>query len=197
MEDFYETSPADARRFADLAQSAVEDGFTAFKSMAVPWTLPVEANPGLLLRLEAAVFELERFMATRSSERQRVCRACDAAIRRLASDLGVSLVGTGAAGLHGATLATLDLSTLPGQPDLQFAQRLHRILASRGIRLGQPVKCSRLPDGRWAGTLRISLSMPLIVSLAGLHDDALSARFDHDFGRIADVLRAAMRPIAA
>ncbi|MGB0742628.1 MAG: D-galactonate dehydratase, partial [Planctomycetaceae bacterium] len=28
MEDFYETSPADAKRFADLAQQAVEDGFT-------------------------------------------------------------------------------------------------------------------------------------------------------------------------
>jgi galactonate dehydratase len=42
MEDFYETSPADASRFADLAQKAVEDGFTAFKSMAVPETMPIE-----------------------------------------------------------------------------------------------------------------------------------------------------------
>ncbi len=42
MEDFYETSPADAGRFADLAQAAVADGFTAFKSMAVPETMPLE-----------------------------------------------------------------------------------------------------------------------------------------------------------
>lgn len=42
MEDFYETSPADAGRFADLARQAVEDGFTAFKSMAVPETMPLE-----------------------------------------------------------------------------------------------------------------------------------------------------------
>lgn len=42
MEEFYETSPADAQRFADLAQQAVEEGFTAFKSMAVPWTGPLE-----------------------------------------------------------------------------------------------------------------------------------------------------------
>lgn len=42
MEDFYETSPADARRFGDLASAAVEDGFTAFKSMAVPSTMPLE-----------------------------------------------------------------------------------------------------------------------------------------------------------
>jgi galactonate dehydratase len=39
MEEFYETKPADAKRFADLAQKAVEDGFTAFKSMAVPETM--------------------------------------------------------------------------------------------------------------------------------------------------------------
>jgi galactonate dehydratase len=42
MEDFYESSPADAGRFADLARQAVEDGFTAFKAMAVPETMPLE-----------------------------------------------------------------------------------------------------------------------------------------------------------
>lgn len=42
MEDFYETSTKDATRFGDLAQKAVEDGFTAFKSMAVPETMPLE-----------------------------------------------------------------------------------------------------------------------------------------------------------
>jgi galactonate dehydratase len=42
MEDFYETSPADAKRFAELAQAAVEEGFTAFKTMAVPETMPLE-----------------------------------------------------------------------------------------------------------------------------------------------------------
>ncbi len=42
MEDFYETSPADAGRFADLASQAVEEGYTAFKTMAVPETAPIE-----------------------------------------------------------------------------------------------------------------------------------------------------------
>jgi galactonate dehydratase len=42
MEDMYETDPADARRFADLASQAVADGFTAFKTMAVPETMPIE-----------------------------------------------------------------------------------------------------------------------------------------------------------
>lgn len=44
MEDFYETDVTDARRFGDLAKKAVEDGFTAFKSMAVPSTMVLEGN---------------------------------------------------------------------------------------------------------------------------------------------------------
>ena len=42
MEDFYETATEDARRFADLAREAVAAGFTAFKCMAVPPTMPIE-----------------------------------------------------------------------------------------------------------------------------------------------------------
>jgi galactonate dehydratase len=42
MEDFYCCDPADASRFGDLARQSVEAGFTAFKSMAVPETMPLE-----------------------------------------------------------------------------------------------------------------------------------------------------------
>jgi galactonate dehydratase len=42
MEDFYETDPSDPSRFAELASAAVSEGFTAMKSMAVPWTGPLE-----------------------------------------------------------------------------------------------------------------------------------------------------------
>ncbi|MBA3685975.1 MAG: galactonate dehydratase [Planctomycetes bacterium] len=42
MEDFYDTAPDDAKRFGDLAAQMVADGFTAFKSMAVPETMPIE-----------------------------------------------------------------------------------------------------------------------------------------------------------
>ncbi len=42
MEDFYQTKPDDAHRFGELAAAAVADGFTAFKSMAVPETMPLE-----------------------------------------------------------------------------------------------------------------------------------------------------------
>ena len=44
MEDFYETDNSDAKRFGDLAQQAVEEGFTAFKSMATPETMPIEGR---------------------------------------------------------------------------------------------------------------------------------------------------------
>lgn len=54
MEEFYETPASDAQRFAELARRAVEEGFTAFKAMAVPPTLPLEGlRP--LRRAEAAV----------------------------------------------------------------------------------------------------------------------------------------------
>jgi len=44
MEDFYETPVDNAKRFADLARQAVADGYTAFKSMAVPATMPIEGQ---------------------------------------------------------------------------------------------------------------------------------------------------------
>lgn len=42
LESFYETPVDNAQQFADLARAAVADGFTAFKSMAVPPTMPLE-----------------------------------------------------------------------------------------------------------------------------------------------------------
>ncbi|MFM8217000.1 MAG: galactonate dehydratase [Pirellula sp.] len=42
MTAFYETPVDNAKRFAELAQQALAEGFTAFKSMAVPPTMPIE-----------------------------------------------------------------------------------------------------------------------------------------------------------
>jgi galactonate dehydratase len=42
MEDFYCTKPADAKRYAELARKSVDEGFTAFKTMAVPETMSLE-----------------------------------------------------------------------------------------------------------------------------------------------------------
>lgn len=54
MEAFYETSIEDAKRFGDLAQAAVAEGFTAMKCMAVPPTAPIEGRRAVRLA-EAAV----------------------------------------------------------------------------------------------------------------------------------------------
>jgi galactonate dehydratase len=42
MDNFYNTPVDNAKKFAELAEQAVTDGFSAFKSMAVPPTMPVE-----------------------------------------------------------------------------------------------------------------------------------------------------------
>jgi galactonate dehydratase len=55
MEDFYETPVENAQRFAELAQEAVAEGFTAFKCMAVPSTMPIEG----LRPIQAAVAAVE------------------------------------------------------------------------------------------------------------------------------------------
>ncbi len=44
MEDFYETPVDNAKQFGELATQAVEEGFTAMKTMAVPPTMPLEGN---------------------------------------------------------------------------------------------------------------------------------------------------------
>lgn len=155
------------------------------------------ANPGLLLRLAAALFELERFHAL---DRQAVGHVIDRFgmhVRNLADRLGAGLVEPclQPGPLHTSTLATLDLSTLPARPDFAMAQRWHRVLAARGLRLGQPVKC--IPrTGGWGGTLRLSLSMPLICELAALPSDALDARQTRDMDRIFAVIAAAQRGAA-
>jgi hypothetical protein len=161
--------------------------------------LDAGANPGLLLRLEAAVFELERFSALPLQRRERVIASFCKSVVDLSNELGAPLVGGSPAdlSLERATLATIDLTRLPSAPDLAVAQRWQRVLAARGVRLGQPVKCVRLTDGRWGGTLRISLSMPLIMALDALEDATLDVRLKNDMDRITAVLTAATRPIAA
>jgi galactonate dehydratase len=53
MEDFYETPVSNADRFADLARAAVAKGFSAFKSMAVPPTGPLEGMVPVLAAEQA------------------------------------------------------------------------------------------------------------------------------------------------
>ena len=69
------------------------------------------------------------------------------------------------------TLSTLDLSAFKaGGASFEDAQAWHKAMALAGVRVGQPVKCVRLADGRWGATLRIGLAMGQVTDAAGLPD---------------------------
>ncbi|MEQ8412576.1 MAG: hypothetical protein RIC51_10980 [Erythrobacter sp.] len=156
------------------------------------------ANPGLALRLEASVFELERFQALGQEAVRRVILAFQRAIRALLLHRnGFGRIEPYRAGnaedaadhpLEMLTLATLDVSAHPQAGTFDDARVLHRSLDRKGLRLGQPVKCIPREDGSWAGTLRAGLSMPQICALAELSDHDLESAMFERIGRFADAL---------
>ena len=158
--------------------------------------LPDSVNPGLLLRLEASVFELERFQKLPAEAVERVILAFHAAVRTgVVEKTAARRVAPYPPG-HGEdadthpiemrTLSTLDLSA--SGATFEDAQAWHKAMALAGVRVGQPVKCVRLPDGRWGATLRICLTMWQIGDAAGLSDQALADRFAADMAAIRSAL---------
>jgi hypothetical protein len=165
--------------------------------------LPDSANIGLLLRLEASLFELERFQALPAETVERVILAFHAAVRReIVEQSAARRVAPYPPGhvedadthpVEMRTLSTLDLSALkPGGATIEDAQAWHRKMALAGVRVGQPVKCVRLADGRWGATLRIGLAMGQVVDAAILDDAALACRFETDMAAIRAALLAAL-----
>ena len=193
-------------KFAAGAASLPEGLTTIFRRAEWPagWPgaprLEDSANLGLLLRLEASIFELERFQALDRADVTRVILAFHAAVRKaMIGPLPVRRVAPYPPGdraeadshpIEMRTLSTLDLSALGGGATFEDAQRWHGELLAHGIRLGQPVKCVKLPDGRWGATLRIGLSMPNVIARAGLSDDELKRAFEADMDRIEVALAA-------
>jgi hypothetical protein len=161
--------------------------------------LPESVNIGLLLRLEASLFELERFQALETETVWRVIRAFHAAVRReIVERTGARRVAPYPPGhvedadthpIEMRTLSTLDLSPLKqGGASFDDAQAWHKAMALAGVRVGQPVKCVRLADGRWGATLRIGLAMGQVVDAAGLDDAALAGRFEADMAAVREAL---------
>ena len=155
-------------------------------------------NPGLALRYDGAVFELERFQQLPIEQVAERLDVFEAAIEReLTEPLGIVLVRPFTPGhedelvehpIEMRTLETLDVSSLSIAPTFDDAQAVHHKLALSGIRLGQPVKCVRR-DGHWGGTLRVGLSMPQVVALCAKSGDEAEAILCRDMRRIADALR--------
>jgi hypothetical protein len=161
--------------------------------------LPDSANPALLLRLEAAVFELERFQRLPVEAVTRVILSFHAAVRakiidatparRVAPYPPGDRAEADSHPIEMRTLSTLDLSGFGGGgATFEDAGRWHKALLEHGVRLGQPVKCVRLPDGGWGATLRIGLSMPMVTERAALAGADLDRSFADDMGRIGRAL---------
>ncbi|SNS60735.1 hypothetical protein [Sphingopyxis indica] len=161
-------------------------------------TLPASGNFGLLLRLEAALIEMERFAAIDCERRTTIAGAFDREVRRLVDRLEIGEVpGAGSACLASETLRTIDLSPRWPACDFEAARAIHATIARQSkhwlgqeIRLGQPVRTHMLPCGRAAGTLRLSLSMPLMSELAAMPDAALEARLERDLSLIGAAISA-------
>lgn len=164
-------------------------------------TLPALGNYGLLLRLQAAMIEIERFAALPAPQVDHIVGRFGHHIDRMVARLELrDIPGTDGTApcLAATTLRTLDLSGRWANCDFDAARAIHRQIARQSrqwlgqeIRLGQPVRTHCLADGRAAGTLRLSLSMPVMVEMAGLDDAALDARLDRDMGLVGAAISAA------
>jgi hypothetical protein len=198
------------RRFREESEPLARGLATIFRRGEWPagWPgagqLPPTANPGLLLRLEASIFELERFQQLRLDAVARVILSFHQAIREeIIAPTPAHRVAPYPPGeketadthpIEMRTLSTLDLSEFGGGgASFEEATRWHKAMLAHGVRLGQPVKCVRLQDGSWGASLRIGLSMPIVIERAGLDDGALSRAFARDMARI----RAALEAVAA
>jgi len=160
--------------------------------------LAEEDNRGLWLRLEAAIFELERFQALPLGAVERMVETFQQALAaQLVAPFGLHPIEPFAPGHEGEarthpiemrTLATIDVSRLPEAHTFDCAQRFHRSLALAGLRLGQPVRSVHTADGGWAGTIRIGPPMPQFVAWAGLDDIELAATLNAEMAAIAGAL---------
>lgn len=157
-------------------------------------------NPGLALRYEASIFELERFQRLPLEQVGGLLKLFETVLEQeVVAPLGLRLVRPYAEGheneprehpIEMRSLVTLDISMLDGTATFAEAQALHRRLAFEGLRLGQPVKCVRR-EGDWGGTLRVGLSMPQMVRLCALTADEANACLRSDMRQIASALRQA------
>jgi hypothetical protein len=162
-------------------------------------------NLGLLLRLEASIFELERFQALAAADVERAILAFHAAVRaeivdktparRVAPYPPGQIEDADTHPIEMRTLSTLDLGAMgPGGARFADAQAWHEAMALAGVRVGQPVKCVRLPDGEWGATLRIGLTMGQITDAAGRADRDMKEMFLGDMARVREQLLAVAGP---
>lgn len=181
---------------------------TVFRRAEVPagWAgaeaLPDSGNAGLALRLSASLFELERFQKLSIDRVTRVVSAFNQAAGKLADQLRARKVAATPAEdaeeelehpIEMQTLVTLDLchdgkGAVSRALDFNAAVAIHKAMTADGVRLGQPVRCVKLADGRWGATLRVGLSMPQVVRMDSFGDAEMAEWLQEAMDRIAAAL---------
>jgi hypothetical protein len=194
------------RRFRERSQPLAQGLATVFRRGEWPqgWpgaeSLEDGPNTGLLLRLEASIFELERFQHLSIEEVTRTILCFHQAVREeIIEKTPAHRVAPYPPGeketadthpIEMRTLSTLDVSEFSGGATFEDSVRWHKAMLDHGVRLGQPVKCVKLADGSWGATLRIGLSMPMVVERSTLGDEALRRSFAEDMARVRSALEA-------
>lgn len=188
--------------FGSTAQALPEGFKTIFRKAEWPvgWAgregLEDSANDSLALRLEAAMFEVERFQSLALDTIEGLIDLFEAAVQsHLIGPLGLRRVLPAICPeglelerpIEMRTLITLDMTGLPGLVSLEDAQTLHRALALDGVRLGQPVKCVRTGQS-WGATLRVGLSMPHMIRWAQLPIETAREELERDMSLIAQAI---------
>lgn len=199
-----------AARIAPLGEGMA----TIFRRAELPagWPgadqLPDSGNAGLTVRLEAALFELERFQALPFSDVARIIELFRAASLDLVERIGGTRVlpypvgdrdQAGSHPIEMRTLTTIDLSGEGQAIDFDGATAIQMAMMRDKVRLGQPVKCARFQGlemaGKVRGTLRVGISMPQIVTLAGMPGADAGQALAQDMDAIASAFDKALQEI--
>ncbi|MEL7188855.1 MAG: hypothetical protein AAGK17_04825 [Pseudomonadota bacterium] len=217
-------SPGMSKRMRSA--SDLPSGLAAFFSRAElshKWPAAKALSPvpnfGLLLRMEAGVFELERLLALDPHRIGAVIGALSNVMHSLVHDLPFELHACETSGDlpldTGHPLDTQSLFVIAFKEDLladcpidfddarmiyrmlysdlsdRFDDPRDKVVAADICHLGQPVRCLRHGEG-WRPTLRLSLSAGQISDLSGLSREALETRFRSDIARIGAKIRLAV-----
>ena len=150
--------------------------------------LPDTANPGLILRLAGALFEIDRFHALSTARVAEIVADFQIEVTAAASGCEMALLpAVVRESCLAASLVTLDLSQHRPALDFDAAAAIHRHLClddSAPMRIGQPVRARRSGNSNFAATLRLSLSMPMMAEHAALSRQGSQARFAAELGQI-------------
>ena len=171
--------------------------------------LPHTGNAGLTVRLEAALFELERFQALAFTDIARIIELFRVASLELVERIGGTRVlpypvgdreQAGSHPIEMRTLTTIDLSGEGRAIDFDGATAIQMAMMADSVRLGQPVKCARFQGldmaGKVRGTLRVGISMPQIVTLGGMPTTEAESALSRDMATVAGAFDKALASIA-